>query len=109
MRPGTITAVLAALTAPGRAGVDAAEDVLTEARSAAERRGLSNVSFETGDVGRLSFADSSFDVVHAHQLLQHLADPVAALGQMRRVCRPGGVVAPARDSDYGGMIWYPHA
>ena len=106
--PGTITADLAALTAPGRAvGVDAAEDVLAEARTAAEARGVTNLNFETGDVYRLAFADASFDVVHAHQLLQHLSDPVAALTQMRRVCRPEGVVA-ARDSDYGGMIWHPH-
>jgi len=105
--PGTITADLAALAAPGRVvGVDAAGDVLAEARAAAAGRGVSNVRFEIGDVYRLSFGDGSFDVVHAHQLLQHLSDPVAALAEMRRVCRPGGVVA-ARDSDYGGMIWYP--
>ncbi|MGN6793677.1 MAG: methyltransferase domain-containing protein [Streptosporangiaceae bacterium] len=105
--PGTITADLAELAAPGRViGVDAAGDVLAEARKAAHGRGVTNVSFETGDVYRLSFRDNAFDVVHAHQLLQHLSDPVAALTEMSRVCRPGGILA-ARDSDYGGMIWYP--
>jgi ubiquinone/menaquinone biosynthesis C-methylase UbiE len=105
--PGTITADLAALTTEGRViGVDASGDVLAEARRAAHGRGVTNVSFETGDVYTLAFGDESFDVVHAHQLLQHLSDPVAALTEMRRVCRPGGLVA-ARDSDYGGMIWYP--
>jgi len=107
--PGTITADLALLAAPGRViGVDAAANVLAEARSAAQGRGLTNVSFQTGDVYHLAFPERSFDVVHAHQLLQHLSDPVAALSEMGRVCRPGGVVA-ARDSDYGGMIWYPES
>ena len=54
----------------------------------------------------LGFEDHSFDVVHAHQVLQHLSNPVAALAEMRRVCRPGGLVA-ARDGDYGGFFWFP--
>ena len=55
---------------------------------------------------RSRIPDDSFDVVHAHQLLQHLGRPVAALAEMRRVCRPDGIVA-ARDSDYAAMTWFP--
>ncbi|WP_329113951.1 methyltransferase domain-containing protein [Streptomyces sp. NBC_01353] len=105
--PGTITADLAALVAPGRVtAVDAVEDVLDKARAAAAERGLDNVEFAVADVHDLDFPDDSFDVVHAHQVLQHVGDPVRALREMRRVCRPGGVVA-ARDSDYGSFAWYP--
>ena len=105
--PGTITADLAALVPGGDVtGIDAAADVLAQARQEAERRGQRNVTFGTGDVYNLGFADGTFDVVHAHQVLQHLTDPVAALREMRRVCRPGGIVA-ARDGDYGGFFWFP--
>ncbi len=105
--PGTITVDLAARVPQGQVtGIDAAADVLALAREEAERHGQANVRFETGDAYRLAFADGSFDVVHAHQVLQHLSDPVAALTEMRRVCRPGGLVA-ARDGDYAGMFWYP--
>jgi hypothetical protein len=39
-------------------------------------------------------------------VLQHLGDQVSALREMRRVTRPGGLVA-VRDADFGGMTWYP--
>lgn len=105
--PGTITADLAARVAPGSVtAVDQVADVLGAARAEAQQRGLSNVSFGTADVHNLDFADDTFDVVHAHQVLQHVADPVRALREMRRVCAPGGIVA-VRDADYAGFIWYP--
>jgi len=105
--PGTITAGFAALVPQGRViGVDPAHHVLDDARREADRQGVTNVVFQAGDAYRLPFPDGSFDVVHAHQVLQHLSDPVAALTEMRRVCRDDGIVA-ARDSDYGGMIWFP--
>jgi len=104
--PGTITVDLAARVAPGRVvGLDLAPEPLDEARAAAERAGA-DVTFEVGDVYALDAADGSFDVVHAHQVLQHLTDPVAALREMARVCRPGGLVA-VRDVDYAATTWFP--
>jgi len=105
--PGTITVGLARSVGAGRVmGIDTAPEVLVEARAEAASRGLRNVDFEVGDVYHLAFGDGAFDVVHAHQVLQHLVNPVAALTEMKRVCRSGGVVA-ARDGDYGAMFWFP--
>ncbi len=105
--PGTITVDLAALVAPGQTvGIDRVSRPLADARQAAVDRGLTTVAFTVGDVYQLDFPANSFDVVHAHQVLQHLTDPVAALREMARVCRPGGLVA-ARDADYSAMTWYP--
>lgn len=105
--PGTITADLAVLVAPGAVvAIDAAAGILEEAEATATARGVTNITFEQADVMALPYPDGHFDVVHAHQVLQHLADPVGAMREMRRVCRPGGVVA-AREGDYGGFVWTP--
>ncbi len=103
--PGTITAEFAERVARVTA-TEIGEAELALSRTAAAERGLENVSFAVEDVHALSFADDSFDVVHAHQVLQHVADPVQALREMRRVAKPGGIVA-ARDADYAGFIWFP--
>ena len=106
--PGTITVDFARRVTPGRVlGIDRAGEVLDTARAAARDAGVGNVELAVGDVYALDLPDASFDVVHAHQVLQHLTDPVAALREMRRVCVAGGVVA-ARDSDYATFTWWPH-
>jgi SAM-dependent methyltransferase len=105
--PGTITADLATLVTPGRVtALEQTDAALDLARAEIARRGLTTVDFAVGDVHALDFPDDTFDVVHAHQVLQHVADPVAALREMRRVARPGGVIA-VRDSDYTGFAWFP--
>jgi ubiquinone/menaquinone biosynthesis C-methylase UbiE len=105
--PGSITIDIAARVAPGRVlGIDSSAEVIDGARALAGRAGAGNATFAVGGIYALDAADDSFDVVHAHQVLQHLGDPVAALREMLRVCRPDGVVA-ARDADYAAMTWYP--
>ena len=103
--PGTITVDLAARVAEV-VGLDPAPAAVTAAQELVTSRGLTNVRIEVGDVYALDAPDATYDVVHAHQVLQHLADPVAALREMRRVCRPGGLVA-VRDADYATMTWFP--
>ena len=107
--PGTITVDLARTVAPGVVtGIDTSAKVLEQARAYAADEGVPNVTFVEADVYELPFADDSFDIVHAHQVLQHVSDPVAALREIKRVTRPGGLVA-VRDADYAAMAWYPQS
>lgn len=104
---GTITADFARCVSPGRVtALEVDETALNLTRAEIARQGLGTVDFIVGNVHALDLPDGRFDVVHAHQVLQHVHDPVQALREMRRVCKPGGVVA-ARDSDYAGFVWYP--
>jgi SAM-dependent methyltransferase len=106
--PGNVTVDLARRVGPGRTlGIDTSGSVIDRARAAAAEAG-SNVEFVTADLYALDLPDGSFDVLHAHQVLQHLPDPVGALREMRRLTAAGGLVA-VRDADYGAMTWFPAA
>ncbi len=104
--PATLTADLAAHVAPGR--VTAVE--MHREAAALTRSGLASAGVEAtvtvADAADLPFDDATFDVAHAHQVLQHVSDPVQVLHEMGRVTRPDGVVA-VRDADYAGFLWYP--
>jgi len=101
--PGTITSEFAERVAPGRVvGLDAAPAAIEKASAFT----ADNLSFIVGDAYALPFDDNSFDLVHSHQTLQHLGDPVAALVEMKRVVKPGGLIA-VRDVDYAGTICFP--
>lgn len=103
---GTITCDLATAVAPGEVvAMEVSEQALELSLAEAARRGIP-LTGAVGDVHALPFDDDGFDVAHAHQVLQHVSDPVAALREMARVVRPGGVVA-VRESDYGMFAWHP--
>jgi ubiquinone/menaquinone biosynthesis C-methylase UbiE len=98
--PGSITVGLAAAVEPGQVvGVDIADAVLDQARELAASRGLGTVTFERGSITDLPFADASFDVAFAHTVLEHVRDPAAAVRELRRVVRKGGLIA-LRDVDW---------
>jgi ubiquinone/menaquinone biosynthesis C-methylase UbiE len=97
--PGSITVDLARAVAPGEAiGIDLRDDALTQGRTLARERGITNVTFHAASVYQLPYADSSFDAAFACAVLQHLATPLAALKELRRVLKPGGVIGIADGS-----------
>jgi len=103
--PGSISRGLAAYVTPGGSviGIDASREVIATARTGVNAPA---VTFLSASVYELPFPDATFDVGYGHQVLQHLAEPVTALRELRRVLRPGGLVA-VRDADYGTMTHYP--
>ncbi|KAJ3577080.1 hypothetical protein NPX13_g3487 [Xylaria arbuscula] len=111
--PGTITLDFADHVPEGSVvGVDMSESAIEKARESCKQRGTANASFSVADLNKLPFDDDSFDVVHAHQVLSHLSGqngdpgPVWGLKEMRRVCKPGGLVC-AREAEWSTVVIYP--
>jgi ubiquinone/menaquinone biosynthesis C-methylase UbiE len=92
--PGTISMGLAKAVHPGELqGIDMEESQVEMARAAAAAGGHDNASFRTGDVTALPFEDDSFDAAHCHAVLMHVPDTRAALAEVKRVLKPGGIVS----------------
>ena len=97
--PGSITVDLAQAVAPGDTiGIDLREDALVQARALARERRIATVAFQAASVYQLPFPDGSFDAAFACAVLQHLAAPLVALQEIRRVLKPGGVIGVADGS-----------
>jgi len=87
--PGALTAEL--VNRAGAASVSAVEPSASFA--AAVRARLPDVEVRQVSAEQLPFADGTFDAALAQLVVHFMADPVRGLGEMRRVTRPGGVVA----------------
>lgn len=67
-----------------------------------------NLDFVCGDALHLPFDDNSFDFVFCRYILHHIPDAVAAIKEMKRVCKPGGIVF-AQDPDANFFQSYPES
>jgi ubiquinone/menaquinone biosynthesis C-methylase UbiE len=76
-------------------GIDLTPAMLEQARKLQQEQGLNNVSWQEGDVTALPYPDAHFSIVTSRFVLHHLEDPLVALKEMKRVCKPGGRVLVA--------------
>ena len=104
---GSITIGLAGLVPDGSVlGIDVQPALIDVATTHARQRNISNLEFKVTDANILeSFPSESFDVIHAHQVLFYLPDPIRACRELFRILKTGGILS-LRDSV--SLHYYPH-
>ncbi|MCK9580355.1 MAG: methyltransferase domain-containing protein [Methanoregula sp.] len=104
---GAQTSILAR-NSPGAliTSIDISEDSLNRAEEKIHGEGITNVTFQQGDIFRLSFEPGSFDHVFVCFVLEHLADPAGALGHLRPLLKEGGTLTVI-EGDHGSTFFHP--
>ena len=98
--PGFISIRLAEAVAPGEVyGIDMEPSQIEMARELAAERGCDNASFHVADIAELPFEDGFFDVACCNDVLAYVPDTGAALSEVKRVLKPGGVFG-CRENHY---------
>jgi ubiquinone/menaquinone biosynthesis C-methylase UbiE len=92
--PGLLACAFARV-AKHATGLDMTPAMLEQARKTQQEQGLNNVSWQQGDVYSLPFPEAQFSIVSSRFAFHHLQDPMAALKEMKRVCKPGGRIVVA--------------
>lgn len=86
--------------------IDISPDSLALARQRIEQEELTNVTFQQADIMSLPFEPESFDHVFVCYVLEHLAQPQAALEKLKRVLKPGGTITVI-EGDHGSCFFHP--
>ena len=90
---GSVSVGLAKAAAPGEMhGVGENPTNVEEARDRARAAGQDNAVFHLTNLTSLPFEDDFFDVVNSHNILMYIPDTRAALAEVKRVLKPGGII-----------------
>lgn len=103
-----LTELMLGLMQPGGVrycGIDLRMDRLRHARAAARDHGLSPLDLAHAGAPAMPFADASFSAAFVVGVLQHVADPAAAVRELARVTRPGGRVLIV-EPDNAARYWF---
>ncbi|MEV6924842.1 methyltransferase domain-containing protein [Dactylosporangium sp. NPDC051485] len=101
--PGTDLPSLASAVGDAGTVIGVDRDPVMVERAQQRTAAHSRVEVRAGDAHALPLGDASIDRARADRVFQHLADPAQALAELRRVVRPGGLVALA-DPDWDTLV-----
>ena len=106
---GAQTVTLAKMSPGARfVSIDISPDSVAEAERRTKEAGFSNVSFQQADIFALPFAPESFDHVFVCFVLEHLPEPVKALGILKGLLKPGGTIMVI-EGDHGSAYFHPES
>jgi SAM-dependent methyltransferase len=86
--------------------IDISPESLARAEERISGEGCTNVTFRKADICNLPFPANTFDHVFVCFTLEHIPDPLRALGNLKKVLRPGGTIT-AIEGDHGTVVFYP--
>jgi ubiquinone/menaquinone biosynthesis C-methylase UbiE len=86
--------------------VDISEASIAIARGKVEKAGITNVTFQQGDIFHLPFEAESFDHVFVCFVLEHLSNPIDALVSLKKIVKTGGTITLI-EGDHGSVYFYP--
>ena len=92
--PGLLACAFARV-AKHATGIDMTPAMLEQARKTQQEQGPKNVSWLPGNVYSLPFPPAQFSIASSRFVFHHLEDPLAALKEMKRVCKPSGRIVVA--------------
>ena len=105
--PGLLAAEIAAAVGPDGlvCGIDSSDSMLALARARTTRPNSAPIELRQAGADRLPYAEASFDVAVATQVLEYVKDVPDVLAEMTRVLRPGGRVL-VLDTDWDSIVWH---
>ncbi|MCB1081651.1 MAG: class I SAM-dependent methyltransferase [Chlamydiia bacterium] len=107
--PGSITLDFATLLPCGHVtGIDVEPSQIPIAQSLMQEREITNATFMQGSILSLPFENDQFDVAFTNAVLWTLSDPIPALQELKRVVKPGGIIA-CREPCFEGNLFYPES
>lgn len=104
---GLVSLPIAEIVQPGgeATGVDLSKEMIRQAQSRAENKGIENICFKQMDAESLELPADSFDVVICSLGLMYFPHPQKALQEMYRVLKPGGRATALVWGERGNCGW----
>lgn len=103
---GFFTRIIAEQVSADIIGIDINETLLDGAIKLAEEQNL-NIKYEIGDITNINYPDNTFDIVMCDIMLECFKDITIPLKEMKRVCKPGGLVVTIEPFYQSSCQFYP--
>ena len=85
-------------------GIDLSHGMLEKAKKRIQNHNLSHVALQKMDAGQMDLPDDSFDIVMAAYVVTAVPDYRTVVGEMIRVCRPGGRIVMLNHFSNGNKV-----